>query len=130
MRFTAIKSILAAIVVTAGASGHVAKAENTLKVPFSFTVSGQNMPAGTYVVEQSPIHEMVIFRNKATAESFSYMLRPGDAARSAGRAALKFAIDGDSHVLSSIQLGSRTKSRLDSMPAPGGYEPARLSQGR
>ena len=130
MRFMAIKSILAAIVVTAGASGHVAKAETTLKVPFSFTVSGQTMPAGIYVVEQSPIHEMVIFRNKATAESFSYMLRPGDTAPNARRVALKFATEGDNRVLRSIQLGSRTTSRLDSMPVSGGYEPTRLSQGR
>lgn len=130
MRFMAIKSILAAIVVTAGASGHVAKAETTLKVPFSFTVSGQTMPAGVYVVEQSPIHDMVIFRNKAASESFSYMLKPGDAAPSAAHVALKFATDGENHVLRSIQLGSRTTSRLDSLPVSGGFEPSRLSQGR
>jgi hypothetical protein len=50
MRLTAIKSILAAIVVTTGAlPGHVAKAETRLNVPFSFAVSGQTMPASVYV---------------------------------------------------------------------------------
>ena len=130
MRFTALKSILAAIVVTTAASGHIAKAETTLKVPFTFTVSGQTMPAGVYTVQESTSHNMVIFRNEDSSKSFSYTLQPGDDAPSAAHVALKFETAGDKHTLRSIQFGSRTTSRLDRAPIPGSYEPARLSQGR
>jgi hypothetical protein len=130
MRFTALKSFLAAIVVTTAASGHIARAETTLKVPFSFTVSGHAMPAGVYTVQESTFHNMVIFRNQDSTQSYSYTLQPGDDAPSAAHVALKFEAAGDQHVLRSIQFGSKTTSRLDKAPAPGSYEPARLSQGR
>ncbi len=130
MRLMALKSIMAAIVVTTATSGHIARAETTLKVPFSFTVSGQPMPAGIYKVQESSSHNMVIFRNEDSSKSFSYTLQPGDDASSDRHVALKFKTAGDQHTLRSIQFGSRTTSRLDRAPAPGSYEPARLSQGR
>ena len=65
MRFTALKSTLAAVVITtASLSAHIAKAETTLNVPFSFTVSGQTMPAGVYTVKQDTFRNMVILRNQ------------------------------------------------------------------
>jgi hypothetical protein len=125
------KSIMAAIVVTTtAASGHVAKAETTLKVPFSFTVSGKTMPAGTYTVQETTFHNMVIFRNRDASKSFSYTLQPGDDAPSAGHVVLKFDAAGDRHALRAIQFGSRTTARLDNRSAPGNYESVRLSQGR
>ena len=129
MRFTALKSILAAIVVTtAASSAHIAKAETTLNVPFSFTVSGQTMPAGVYTVQEDTFHNLVVLRNKAATKSFSYTLRPGDPAPNEVHVSLKFESNGDSHILRGIQFGSKMTSRLDNGPAP--YEPARLSQGR
>lgn len=129
MRFTALKSILAAVVVTTAAlPAHIAKAETTLNVPFSFTVSGQAMPAGVYTVQEDTFHNVVILRNKAATRSFEYALRPGDPTGNSVHVALKFDSNGDSHVLRGIQFGSKTTSRLDNSPAP--YSPARLSQGR
>ena len=131
MRFTAFKSIMAAIVVTAASTGaHVAKAETSLKVPFSFTVSGKSMPAGVYTVQESTFHNMVIFRTRDASKSFSYTLQPGDDAPSASRVTLKFDDANGRHVLRAIQLGSRTTARLDNSPALEGFDPARLSQGR
>jgi hypothetical protein len=131
MRSTAFKFIMAAIVVTAASAGaHVAKAETTLKVPFSFIVSGKSMPAGLYTVQESTFHNLIIFRTKDASKSFSYTLQPGDDAPSASRVALKFDDANGRHILRAIQLGSRTTSRLDNAPAPQGFDPARLSQGR
>ena len=129
MRFTAFKSILAAVVVTTAAlSTHMAKAETTLNVPFSFTVSGQTMPAGVYTVQEDTFHHCVILRNKAATRSFAYALRPGDPASNEVHVALRFEASGDTHILRGIQFGPKMTSRLDNGPVP--YERARLSQGR
>lgn len=129
MRFTAFKSILAAIVITTGAlSGHIAKAETALKVPFSFIVSGQTMPAGVYTVQEDTLHNRVILRNKAATRSFSYALLPGDPAPIEVHVTLRFDASGDTHILRGIQFGSKTTARLDNVPAP--YDAARLSRGR
>lgn len=131
MRFMTFKSLLAAIVITAGAAGtHPAKAATTLKVPFSFTVAGQVMPAGAYTVQQDLFRNVVVLRNKDASKSFSYLLGPGDPTPDEARIALKFDTSGDSHALRLIQVGSRVTSRLNDGPAPTGYDPARLSQGR
>ena len=129
MRFIALKSILAAIgVTTAASSAYIAKAETPLNVPFSFTVSGQTMPAGAYTVQEDTFRNLVILRNKTASKSFSYALRPGDPAANEVHVSLKFEASGESHILRGIQFGSKTTSRLDDGPAL--YEPARLSQGR
>jgi len=129
MRFPAIKSILAAVVITTAAlSAHNANAETTLNVPFSFTVSGQVMPAGVYTVKEDAFHNVVILRNKETARSFSYALRPGAPAANEVHISLKFESNGENHVLRGIQFGSKLTSRLTDGPAH--YDAARLSQGR
>jgi len=131
MRFNPFKSALAAIVITAGALGtHVAKAETSLNVPFSFTVAGHVMPAGVYLVQNDTFHNVVILRNQAATKSFTYALRPGDKAADEKNITLKFESDGDSHILRRIQVGSKVTAQLEDKPAPTGYDPARLSQGR
>ena len=131
MRFMNLKSILAAIVLTTAAlSTHAAKAETTLNVPFNFTVAGKAMPAGVYTVQQDTFHNMVTLRNKDTSRSFAYVLRPGNPTTDEVHVSLKFQSAGEMRVLRSIQVGSRVTARLDNAPAPGNYEPARLSQGR
>ncbi len=131
MRFMISKSILAAIVITAGAATtHTAKAETTLKVPFSFTVAGQSMPAGLYTVEQDNFHNLVTLKSKDASKSFSAVLVPGDPAPNDVHVALKFEAAGGTHTLKTIQYGARVSTRLDSAPRETGYDPARLSQGR
>jgi hypothetical protein len=131
MRFTAFKSILAAVVVTTGTlSAHMAKAETTINVPFSFTVSGQTMPAGVYTVKEDTFHNVVVLRNQNASKSFTYTLRPDNADAGKTRVSLKFESSGEKQILRGIQFGSKMTSRLDDGPAPAGYEPARLSQGR
>ena len=131
MQLAVLKTLLAAVVVTTGAlSPNIGKAETAVNVPFSFTVSGQTMPAGLYMVKQDTFHNMVTLRNQDASKSFTCTLQPGDYDPSQVRVSLKFESSGDSHVLRGIRFGSKTTSRLGDGPAPAPYEPARLSQGR
>jgi hypothetical protein len=128
MRF---KSILAAIVITAGALGtHNAMAETTLKVPFSFTVAGQSMPAGVYSVTQDTYHNVVTLKSMDASKTYSAVLVPGDPSPNDTHVALKFEQSGNGHTLKSIQFGGRTTSSLNSAATERGYDPTRLSQGR
>jgi hypothetical protein len=130
MRFMAFKSVMAAVVLTtAGLGVQVAKSETALNVPFSFTVSGQTMPAGVYTVQQDTFHHAVILRNRDGSRSFAYALRPGDPASNEIHVSLRFETSGDTHILRWIQVGSKLTSRLEGRPATS-FDPARLSQGR
>lgn len=127
MRF---KSILAAIVITAGGlATHTAMAESTLTVPFSFTVAGQSMPAGVYSVSKDA-HNLVTLKSMDAPKSFSAVLVPGDPAPSDTHVALKFDQSGNGHTLKSIQYGGRTTPSLERATSERGYDPTRLSQGR
>jgi hypothetical protein len=128
MRF---KSVLAAIVLTAGALvTHTASAESTLTVPFSFTVAGQSMPAGVYSVSTDSVHSLVTLKSMNASKTFSAVLVPGDPAPSDTHVALKFDQSGNGHTLKSIQYGARTTSSLEQTTSERGYDPTRLSQGR
>ena len=132
MRFMVSKSILAAIVITAGGlATHPAKAaETTLKVPFSFTVAGKSMPAGLYTVEEDTYHNMVTLKSHDATKCFSAVLKPGDPAPGDNHVALKFDESGNAHILKSIQYGSKVTSPLDKGERESGFDPSRLSQGR
>jgi hypothetical protein len=128
MRF---KSVLAAIVLTAGALvTHTASAESTLTVPFSFTVAGQSMPAGVYSVSTDSVHSLVTLKSMKVSKTFSAVLVPGDPSPSDTHVALKFDQSGNGHTLKSIQYGARTTSSLEQRTSERGYDPTRLSQGR
>jgi hypothetical protein len=128
MRF---KSILTAIVITAGAlATHTAIAETTLKVPFSFTVAGQSMPAGVYSVSKDSLHDLVILKSMDESKTFSAVLVPGDPAPSDTHIALKFDQSGNGHTLKSIQYGALTTSSLERRVRERDYDSTRLSQGR
>jgi hypothetical protein len=128
MRF---KSLLAAIVITAGSlSTHAAIAETTLKVPFSFTVAGQSMPAGTYSVSKDSLHNVVTLKSMDESKTFSAVLVPGDPAPGDSHVALKFDQSGNGHTLKSIQYGPEITSSLEKGKRERGYDPTRLSQGR
>ena len=129
MRLMVSKSILAAVVLTsASLITHAAKAETILKVPFSFTVAGQSMPAGLYAVSQDNYHNLVTLKSKDAPKSFSAVLVPGDPNPNEIHVALKFAQNGNSHTLETIQYGPRVSLRLDKMNEH--QAGARLSQGR
>lgn len=115
MQITSRTSILAlAFLATAALATNSAKAETALKVPFNFTVAGQPMPAGQYVLLHDETFHSVTLRNKATAKSFSWLVGPGSVNPADDRIGLNFdRLGDDSHALRSIQYGSQITSRLD-----------------
>jgi hypothetical protein len=123
--------ILAPVVLAAAAlTTNTAMAATNLKVPFSFTVDGQNWPAGMYTVEQDVSSNLVTLRSQDGTKSFSGIIGPGEPAPTDVRIALKFDEVGSTHVLRAVQYRSQITSRLDKNTKQTMYAPTRLSQGR
>jgi hypothetical protein len=104
-----VPAVLAAAVVAT----NTASAEETLKVPFNFTVAGKACPAGTYKVDKNAANGVVTLRSVETSKSFSWLLRPGNDAPKDAKVVLKFDEVGLTRTLQSVQFGPLTTSRLD-----------------
>jgi hypothetical protein len=89
----------------------VAETSTTLNVPFSFTVNGQSLPAGTYSVRRDILSNYIRFQGKDASQSFVWLASPG--ATRDDRVILKFAGQGQTHVLQSVQYGPFVTNRLD-----------------
>lgn len=115
MQTTSRTLILAlAFLATAALATTSAKAETNLKVPFDFTVSGQAMPAGQYVLLHDQNLNTITLRSKNNTKSFTWLVGPGAVDPSGNHVDVKFdKVGDDAHVLRSIQYGSQTTSRLD-----------------
>ena len=114
MRSILGKFFLAPVLMAAAAfTATTAKADATVKVPFSFTVAGKNCPAGYYTVKHDFVHNMVTLQSKDAPRTFSWFLTPSDDTRTESKVTLRFNEFGEEHSLQSVQFGSRTTSRLD-----------------
>jgi len=112
MRSTLCKFFLVpALAAAATMFSHAAQAE-TVNVPFSFTAMGQTFPAGAYSVEEDLNTNFVTLRLKNSNKSIMRVLGPGDTEHGDNRVVLRFSMDGDDHVLNSIQFGTKSTSRL------------------
>ena len=108
------RSLLLASIALAAAAviSQPAMAAATLNVEFPFTVGTQVCPAGHYQVVRDP--NAATIRLIGPTQSFTWGIHPGDGAPSDTRVMLKFDGAGSARVLSAIQYGSLTTSRLDS----------------
>jgi hypothetical protein len=114
MRSLVHKFILAPAVMAAAAlATTTAKAETTLKVPFSFTVQGKTWPAGLYAVKKDGNPNRVMLYSKDGPKEFAWVICPGQADPTDTRIVLKFDASGDTHALQSIQYGPMITPRLD-----------------
>jgi hypothetical protein len=98
---TAALVSIPALAATAGAT--------QLYVPFSFTVAGKALPAGNYFVKRDTGN----FISLAAADgssNYSWISNVGDKADS--NVVLHFGIDGQNHVLESVQFGALVSPRL------------------
>lgn len=108
------KLILAPVVMAAAALATTsASAESSVKVPFNFTVAGNSMPAGAYSIEKDSTGNTVTLKSKATSQSYTFLIGPGDAAPTDSNVTLRFDELGGGHALRSIQYGPQITSRLD-----------------
>jgi hypothetical protein len=116
-------SILRNFVLAPAAMAAVALATNTamaetLKVPFSFTVDGKELPAGLYSVQRLSSRNLVTLQSKDTSQSFIWVVGPGEPAPTATAVVLSFNVLGGSHSLQSVQHGPMITSRLDKKTNP------------
>jgi hypothetical protein len=124
------KLVLAPAVLAAAALAiSSATAETTIKVPFAFTVAGQNFPAGRYLVQRDDSGSFVTLASKDSTRSTTWVLGPGAPGPTENKVALKFDDTGRTHALQSIQYGSMITSRLDKKTAES-ERSDRLSGGR
>ncbi len=113
---TSTRSLLSAAVITAAAAlaPHAAHAASaTVNVPFSFTASGKQCPAGAYQVRLEQMNQVVRLSNARGHIDLVWLAGPGNPAPNAKRVVLLFDRAGDSHVLRSVQDGDAITARLD-----------------
>lgn len=118
---TTLRTVLSAAVITAAAalapySAHAANA--TVNVPFSFTASGKQCPAGAYKVRLEQMNQAVRLTSERGKVNLVWLAGPGDPSPNDKRVILRFDNAGSVHVLRSVQYGDAITSRLDKK-APG-----------
>jgi len=116
MQMTSRSLVLAiAALATVALAPHSAKADTSVKIPFSFTVAGKAMPAGKYTVLRSSNFGTITLRNDQTSKSYTWVTGPGASDPTDNHVSIKFDELGPDHVLRSIQYGTQSTSRLDTI---------------
>ena len=131
MRSILGKLFLAPVVLAAAAfTVTTAKADTTVKVPFSFTVAGKNCPAGYYTVKQDLMHNMVTLQSNNAPRTFTWFLNPAGDIAPSSKVTLRFNELGEAHSLQSGQYGSRVTSRLDKKTGRTEHAHTQIVQGQ
>ena len=113
MRSILRKVILASAFGAAVAlAGNSAMAATRVNVPFQFNVAGKTLPAGGYNIVRDATSAFVTLRSIESDDSYTWLLTPGPAETST-KVALKFDDRNGTHVLQSVQYGSKITPRLD-----------------
>jgi len=102
-----------AVLAGAALASHVAMAESTVNVPFSFKVDGKICPAGQYSVERDSQHNTVILRSKQAPIGYNWILTTGDENRASTDVRLKFSQNDRDFTLQSVDYGRQSTHRLD-----------------
>ena len=102
-------AVLAAAVFTAQPA--LAATPSKVQVPFDFLVDGKTLPAGEYQVRHDDRLNTVALEGGSAA--FGWITGPGVDKPAAGRVILTFDNFGNTHVLRSVQAGSRITAPLD-----------------
>jgi len=98
---TAALASIPALAATAGAT--------MLHVPFSFTVAGKSLPAGDYLVKRDT-GNFISLASADGSSNHSWISNVGD--KTDGRVVLHFGVDGQNHILESVQYGALVTPRL------------------
>ncbi|HEV2323213.1 MAG TPA: hypothetical protein VGS10_04580 [Terracidiphilus sp.] len=113
---TTLRTFLTAAVVTAAAAlaSHPAMAAGaTVNVPFSFTASGKQCPAGRYNIRLEKMNQVVRLTDARGQVNLVWLAGPGNPNPSDKRVVLRFDRAGSSYALRSVQDGATITSRLD-----------------
>ena len=116
-----------ALLAAAAVATSTAMAENSVSVPFNFTVAGKTCPAGKYEVLQGPVANTVRLASEDSSRSFVWSITPGDPSPTDQRVVLTFDEGSDAHALRTVQFGNRITARLDRQRKE--YTPTRVVSG-
>jgi hypothetical protein len=116
-----------AMVAAAALATSSAMAENSVNIPFNFTVAGKTLPAGKYQVVAGPLANTIRLTSDDSAHNFVWAVAPGDPDPADQRTILTFDNFDQGHALRTVQVGNRITSRLDK-PARE-YTPTRVMAG-
>lgn len=97
---TAALASIPALAATAGAA--------TLHVPFRFSVAGRVLPAGNYIVKRDT-NNFISLQTEDASRNYTWITNPAD---NDGRIVLRFGVEGQKHVLESVQYGALVTPRL------------------
>ncbi|HEY2861375.1 MAG TPA: hypothetical protein VGJ21_23395 [Terracidiphilus sp.] len=111
MRSTLSKFFLVPVIAAAAMIGQSAHAQR-INVPFEFTALGHTFPAGTYNVQKDVSSNFVSMRAEDNRNVVTKVLGPGSSDQANDRIVLRFAMDGDDHVLESIQYGAKITPKM------------------
>ncbi len=106
-------SILAPAILAVAALATVpAVAEtSTVKVPFNFTIAGQNLPAGNYSIERDLRGSFVKLHSLQSPQTFVWLA--SQSSTESKPASLLFDHEGQQYTLRSVQSGTFVTRRLD-----------------
>lgn len=113
-----MRSILRKVIVTSAfgvalaLAGNSAMAATRVNVPFNFSVAGQTLPAGAYDLVHEPTSAFVTLRSVDSNSSYTWLLTPGPS-EDDKKIALKFDDRNSTHVLQTVQYGSKITPRID-----------------
>jgi hypothetical protein len=113
---TTLRSLLTAAVVSAAAALAIQPAmaaTATANVPFSFTASGKQCPAGAYTIQMGQLGQIVHLVNASSNVNMTWLAGPGSPNPNDKRVVLRFDRVGSSYALRSVQYGNAITSQLD-----------------
>ncbi|WP_109487941.1 hypothetical protein [Occallatibacter savannae] len=113
MRSIFRKVILASAAgVAVALAGNCAMAATRINVPFNFSVAGKMLPAGSYHLVHESSSGFVTLSSLDSNQSYTWLLTPGPSEYDR-KIALKFDDRNGTHVLQSVQYGSKITPRID-----------------
>ena len=99
MRAMLMSSVVGAMTLLAAAAQAEPTTRQEVKVPFAFTVNGQEMPAGTYTVREDDDQPHALLIQGSSNKSAIFVLTaPVDGVPAPQDSSLVFAKDGNSYV--------------------------------
>lgn len=111
---TILRSAVLATVSVLCATAAFAVDRTVVNIPFNFVSQGKAFPAGQYIATLDLNHNVLSLSSATnTALSARWAAGPADCDPNNEKLILKFNDLGNTHMLSSIQLGPRITSRLD-----------------
>jgi hypothetical protein len=105
-KFVLASAIAAAVAFTTIPAMAETPGSVSVNVPFSFTVHGKTLPAGTYQVRWDGTGNFVTMQNGTAVETFLWS--PDKSAKADQRVIMLFEKQGKDNTLESIQCGAKT----------------------